>query len=231
MNIDSHPNSDSDSESVADLDLSWIDDFLATDKDYKDFYAEDIMFVKLHIVYLDKLSNITNLKEETAFMNTPNLLTREHILRIIKTHCIYDDIKYSVLSILKYNFTLSPNDLKAFLKSNNPSIGSTYLTPIRNIDSILFEQTITLFHDINDLFIIFFDNNASNTLVPVTSIGGAKHIVNNHNLTKKIVFTPSLGNNAITYSNAYPTNPYAKAIANKKHKNTLRKQYKDNTLI
>lgn len=229
MNIDSHTDSNSDTESVADLDLSWIDDFLATDKDYKDFYAEDIMFVKLHIVYLDKFSNITNLKEETAFMNTPNLLTREHVLRIIKTHCIYDDIKYSVLSILKYNFTLSPNDLKSFLKSNNPTIGSTYLTPIRNIDSILFEQTITLFHDINDLFIIFFDNNASSSLVPVTPFNsGAKRIANNHNLTKKIIFTPSLNNN----SNTYQTNTYANAIAiNRKHKNTLRKQYKDSNLI
>jgi hypothetical protein len=166
-------------------------------------------------------------------MNSPNLLTREHILRIIKTHCIYDDIKYSVLSILKYNFTISPNDLKAFLKSNNPSIGSTYLTPIRNIDSILFEQTITLFHDINDLFIIFFDNNASNAynisnnLAPIIPIGSTKHMVNNHNLTKKIIFTPSLNNNASTYPNTYPSN----AIANRKHKNTLRKQYKDNNLI
>ena len=36
-------------------------------------------------------------------------------------------------------------------------IGKNYLSSITNIDNIVFEQSISLFHDINNLFIIFID--------------------------------------------------------------------------
>ena len=68
---------------------SWITNFLSTDKLYKDFYAEDLMFIKLQIIYLDINNHISNIKEEKVFMQKPNYLSREDVIRIIKTYCIY----------------------------------------------------------------------------------------------------------------------------------------------
>ena len=235
---DNNDNNDNDVNYNDDYDLSWITEFETSDKEYKDFYVDDLMFIKLHVIYLDKDINITNLKEENVFMKKSNLLTREEVLRIIKNNCIYNDIRYNVLSILKYNITLSPHNLKSFLKSKDKFIGANYLTPIRNIDAITFEPTITILQDINELMIIFFEKtfkslNNLNTLNSCSDSGldpllasGSLNSKNNGqssdlNATKKIhLYKVKKSNNSSGKSNSVGNG-----------KKTLRKQFKDSSIL
>ena len=53
--------------------------------------------------------------------------------------------------------------MKNFLKSKNPTIGTQFLQSIKNIDTIKFEKSISLFHDINELIIIFRKKHNLNT--------------------------------------------------------------------
>lgn len=140
-------------------DLSWITQFELTDKDYKDFYAEDISFVKFTAIYVDNTSNIIKTVQDTIFLSIPNVLGRDELMNIIKSYSILDHTKYSVLGILKYNITLSPHNLKSFLhhKTNALKLGQEYLTPVHTIDTITFDKTINIFQDINDLVIIFYN--------------------------------------------------------------------------
>jgi hypothetical protein len=49
---------------------------------------------------------------------------------------------------------LEPDDVKNFLlNKNNPH----FLSVIKNIHAISFEKSITMFHDLNDLILIFYE--------------------------------------------------------------------------
>lgn len=167
-------------EEIKELDESWIKEFEENDKNYEIFYSDDIYYVKLHCIYIDKLSNIENVKEEKIFLNNPNFLSREEILGILKKHSLQNDVKYSVMSILKYNIDMEPTDIKHFLKNKKENISEHYsfLTPIKNIDSITFKKTISMFHDLNNIFIIFYEKDKT-------------HMITREHMTKKIYLSNS----------------------------------------
>jgi len=165
-------------EEIQDLDADWIHKFEEDDKNYEIFYSDDIYYVKLHCVYIDKLSNIEKVIEEKVFMGEPNYLSREEILGIIKKHSFQNNIKYSVMAILRYNIDIEPLDVKHFLKENqsNDSKNNLFLTPIKNIDAITFKKTITMFQDLNNIFIIFYEKDKT-------------HMIMRENMTKKITLS------------------------------------------
>jgi len=160
-----------------DLDEDWIKDFEKNDKNYEDFYSEDVYYLKLHCIYIDKLSNIEQVKQTKFFLNNPNKLSREELLGILKTHSFQNNLKYSVMSILKYNIDIEPLDIKYFLKAIDP-VSFSFLTPIKNIDSIAFNKTISMFQDLNNIFIIFYEKDKT-------------HMITRENFTKKIYLSNS----------------------------------------
>jgi len=139
---------------IENLDDAWIKDLELTEKEYKNYYKEDISFVKLNFLYLNNLNFIEKFKEETFFFKQKNILTRDEILTILKNNNVHNNLTYNLLSILKYNITVDPINLKSFLKKQ-----PNYLESIKNIDSIYFQPTISLFHDLNSLIIIFLPKN------------------------------------------------------------------------
>ena len=60
-----------------DLDTKWIEEFESLDNNYKTFYAEDIMHIKFHYIYINKENNIDKVKEETVLLRSPNYISRE----------------------------------------------------------------------------------------------------------------------------------------------------------
>uniref|UniRef100_A0A6C0KRE0 Uncharacterized protein n=1 Tax=viral metagenome TaxID=1070528 RepID=A0A6C0KRE0_9ZZZZ len=146
-------------ENIEDLDLSWIHEFEKIDNEYKNYYTEDLQFISIHSIYINKDNSIEKIKEEKIMFKTLGILQKEELLRIIKNNVCSNGIKYSLLSILKFNINIEPENLKTFLRSKNENIGNTFLHSIKNIDSIKFDKSISLFHDINDLIIIFHQKN------------------------------------------------------------------------
>ena len=88
-------------------------------------------------------------------MSTPNCICREEIIEILIKSSLEDNRKYSLLSILKYNITLEPDEIKHYLSDYS----SNYLNIVKNIDTIYFEKTINMFHDLNDIIIIFYEKS------------------------------------------------------------------------
>jgi hypothetical protein len=171
------------------LDNGWIKDFEKTFKLYEDFYKDDIYFTNIHYIYINKHNIIEKISEDRFLFSTPNLISREEILRILKKNTYYNNKQYTILSILKFVVNLEPEEIKDFLQnynnynndidnnyiSNNPN----FLQTIKNIDAIQFEKSINMFHDLNDLFFIFYEKTVSNT----------------NNVTKKIYLKNNLKNN------------------------------------
>jgi hypothetical protein len=141
------------------LESDWIEEFEKKDSHYEIFYKEDVSYVSMHSIYIDRNSNIQTVKEEKIFMREKNTISREELLGILKRNCYHNDTRYTVLSILKYNIILEPGEVKHFLKDTSVT---SFLSIIKNIDTIHYDNTITMFQDLNDLFVIFYEKSKSN---------------------------------------------------------------------
>lgn len=153
------------------LDDDWITHFEKSDKIYKDFYKDDVYFLNIHFVYVNKTNEIDFVKEESFLMSEKNYIKRDELIRILKHNMIVDNTKYSLLSVLRYNVTMEPDEILPFLKSEG--YNENFLFAIKNIDDIKFEKTINTFQDLNDLMLIFYEKENPKTK-------------NANNMTKKI---------------------------------------------
>jgi hypothetical protein len=179
---------DSDLEEDTILDSKWIDDFQSQDKEYEKYYKNDLHHIKLHCIYVNANNEIERIKKEVVHLRSVNYVSREEIIGILKRNSISNNQRYSVLSILKYNIDMEPSDVPFFLmdrsssSSSSSSSSNTFLTSIKNIDAIPLNQSINMFSNLNNLFIVYNEkvmlanNNNKNT--------------HTHNTTKKIYINP-----------------------------------------
>jgi hypothetical protein len=121
----------------------------------QDFYKNDVHFINLKIIYLNKRNEIEKINVEPFFMSTPNLISKKEIIQILFKSTTNNNTKYSLFSILKYNINLNADEIHNFLQSEEIN----FQTTVSNIDTVLFEKTICLFQDLNDLILIFIENN------------------------------------------------------------------------
>ena len=166
------------------LDDSWIQDFDKIDKPYQDFYKENVYYVPINIFYVNKDNEIDKITNEIFFMKNYNLISREEIIDIIKHNSLYNKNMYSLLSILKYNITINPEEVTYFLSIKDNELidcyNNKFLTTLQHIDAVVFEPTISMFQDLNTLIIIFYEKDKENV---------KKNNINNY--TKKIYLIKS----------------------------------------
>jgi hypothetical protein len=164
------------------LDESWIKNFEKIDRLYEDFYKDNIYYININIIYVNKENTIEKINQELFIMQKPNIISREEIIGIIKRNSTINDTlinKYSFLTMIKYNFVLNPEDVTTFLKTKEIDYyNSQFFTILKNVDSVDFEKTINMFQDLNTLFIIFYEKDKN--------IKDNNIIVNSNNCTKKI---------------------------------------------
>lgn len=146
------------------LDDNWIKEFKNIDKDYEIFYLDDIHFVKITFLYIDKDNNIIKCINNKYLLKRQNCLFRDELLEILKKNIVMDNIKYTLFSILKYNVNLDPSNIKNFVTTKNVDDEcADFLKIIRNIDDIHLDKTISMFQDLNEIFIIFHENCEKNS--------------------------------------------------------------------
>lgn len=155
------------------LDMSWIHDFEKEDGLYKDFYLEDLYFINLYYVYLNEFNTIEKVKKDKYFFNEfhKNILPKEELFKIIVKNKNLTNEKYKLNCLFKYNCTIDPHTIIAFLKNKTLDPNNSYLSPITSIENVQFKKTITMFQDLNSISIIYqkisgpsgTSNNPSNT--------------------------------------------------------------------
>lgn len=138
------------------LDDEWINNFEKIDNLYKDFYKDDLYYVNLKVIYVNRNNEIDKIKYESLLLTTPNYIYEEEILGILKKHSIENERRYTLLSILRYNIILEPDEINNYLNSGE---NINYLSIIKNIEDIVFKKSINMFHDLNDLIIIFYEKS------------------------------------------------------------------------
>ena len=169
------------------LDDDWIKKFENVDADYKDFYKDDLYYVNLTFIYVNRENEIEKIKHESFLLSNPNHILREEILQILKKSSIEDERRYSLLALLKYNITMDPDDIQKYiaLDTGIHTVERNYLSIIKNIDSISFDQTISMMHDLNDLILVFYEK--SNELKEKNVNSLTKKIYIRHSSNKKTI--------------------------------------------
>jgi hypothetical protein len=138
-----------------DMDIKWVEENEKIDSLYKDFYKEDVSFINIHYIYINLSNEIERMNEDKYLLSTKNIVTKDEVLSIIHTNSKNQGKKYSILSILKYNMCLEPEQIPLFLKKQDKQV--SFLHSLKNIGDIQFEKTIHMFHDLNDLYFLFYE--------------------------------------------------------------------------
>ena len=161
------------------LDETWIKDFEKIDNTYSEFYKSDVYFVKITCIYIDQENEIFKIKEELFFMKNPNIISREELIGILKKNSFSNNNSFSLLSLLRYNLNIEPQDI-SYINNKN------YITILKNIDEIVFDKTINMFHNLNNIIIIYYEK--------ITNNKNKSHMNTSNNSTKKIYFHNSINN-------------------------------------
>ena len=121
---------------------------------------EDLNYIKATIIYVNNNNEVEKIKEEKIFIKNANHISRDEIIGILKRNNTKDDKIFTIMTMLKYNFDLEPTEVRNFLLNKEDY---SFLSIVKEVDEIAWNRTISMFHDLNDLFIIFYENEKIKT--------------------------------------------------------------------
>lgn len=142
-------------ESEDPLSDDWIDQF----QSHQHFYKENIYYVYLTFIYINRHNEIEHVKHEPFLFTVPNTIVKAELVHLLKTHsAIYEGgDHYSLLSLLKYNVHLDPCEISTYLSAPSTREHEKDLEIIPSIADISFSKTIHFFQDVNELIFVMYN--------------------------------------------------------------------------
>ena len=172
-------------EEEEEFDTSWIDNFKKDNEKYSDFYTEEVTNITLFFIYINNKNDVENLSRDLMILDRKNTVMRDQLIQIIKQNQNHNNnnnkYKYKLISLLKYNIDIEPEEIYNFINNKDESsFSKRFFIQEKYLNDIIYKNTINIFQDLNSLFFIYketspISNNKSN---------------NSNNITKKtIVFS------------------------------------------
>ena len=137
------------------LDNKWIENYEMEEVPYNDFYKDDVKYVKVYFLLINKKLILDNIHEENFILEEKNILKKNQLISLINKYKENKNIK--LISILKYNINLDSDNVIDYL--NQDTNTNMFLKSIKSLDDISFDQTISMFEDLNSLFFVFVESN------------------------------------------------------------------------
>lgn len=135
------------------LETDWIKNFEESERNYNIFYKSEVKKVKLYSIYVNPQCVIEKIKQQPINLNT-NILSKHELARLIKDQKNDENISYKLISLLSYNNTLEPENIKECIYKQ---IDQDFLTIHKNLTDIKFDNCIEMFQDLSCLFFIFYE--------------------------------------------------------------------------
>jgi len=119
------------------------------------FNRQSLEYIPLQYIYIDENREITNIKEDKfLFTDTNNTIKSNELVYLIRKNMMCNGEKYRSLSILKYNLIHEPAEV--ILPNSDLQ---TELISLSSINSIVLENTISIFHDLNTIYLIYYKHD------------------------------------------------------------------------
>jgi len=150
---------DSDNDSDNELDNEWINEFKKNEELYNDFYKEKVEQIKLFFLYTSSTNVLETIKKDSIVLDKDGILRKDIIISLIKNHQRYNSIKYRLLSLVRFNIDIEPDEINKFVYNddaieNDPS---RFITSEKYLNDIKYSNTISIFQDLNSLYFIFYE--------------------------------------------------------------------------
>jgi len=211
--INNNEDKDDDTETI---DESWVTQFKEEEEAYDDFYKEKVDNITLFFLYVNKEKELESISKEPYLLEEEEgLITKDQLVTLIKKRQEKQEKqfnnnnnnnnntkKYKLISLYRYNPCLDSEDVNNFIEGNdddenkneneNENNNNNFLFPERYLNDIVFNDTITIFQDLNSLFFIYYEkeirtdnnnnnNNNNNTTRKIININFNKRKINNKN--------------------------------------------------
>ena len=168
------------SDDEEELDNTWVDNYKINEEKYNEFYNEKVNTIKVFFMYINNEQVVVNIKQEVLTLSVSGVLKREQLITLIKEKQYLNKMKYKLFSVVKYNIDLQPEEVDEFITinisdsdtisvsdtisdSNNNNYAKRFLSPENYINDIYFTDTISIFQDLNSLYILFKEEKSERT--------------------------------------------------------------------
>jgi len=145
-------------ENDYDIDTTEIDEIIKLESPYDDFYCEQVDIIKIFFIYVDRNHKIKFIKNDKILIDDSKL-NKLDLSILIKKNKKHNNIYYQPLSILKYNIDINSNEINSYLKFPNDY---NFLINEKNIKDITWNDSISLFKDLNSLHIVYYESKKKN---------------------------------------------------------------------
>jgi hypothetical protein len=122
---------------------------------------ENINEIYISFIYINRLNEIEEVSRENYKLNKINFISKENLTTILKNYISAHSNKiksYTITSILQYNVNISSEEeAKQFFETNQLN-DLSFLKIIKQISDIQWNPSHPIFKELNELFIIFYEN-------------------------------------------------------------------------
>ena len=204
-NNNNNQEEEEDDDDIDSIDESWVNEFKEEEEEYNDFYKEKVDNITLFFLYVNKEKELESISKEPYLLEYENgLITKDQLVTIIKkrqekhlnatinnnnndnnsntTNHLKNNIKkYKLISLYRYNPCLDSEDINSFIERNdynklNENENDNFFFPEKYLNDVVFDDTITIFQDLNSLFFIYYEKEIK-----------PENNNNNNNNTRKII--------------------------------------------
>ena len=96
------------------------------------------------------------MKEKNMYLETKKKKKKTELKNTINSYRKSEKVPYKLISILKHNIDIEPDDVSRSLKDD---FIYNYTDSLSTIDNIDFNKSITMFEDLNSIFLIFYETD------------------------------------------------------------------------
>ena len=189
-----------DNDNYNDNDIVMDNTWIHQEKEYNIFYKEKLTSIKLYFIYVNTQDIVEYVKNDTYLFQSQqqeeekNILQKDVLLSIIKNNMVLNGRNYKLISLLKYNLDIVPEDIIRM------KLGDGYLSCENEIKNIEFYDTIGIFQDINSLFFVFQERihiKPQHTTTKKIYIQHRQNIKNNNTIKNNTIKNNTIKNNTI----------------------------------
>ena len=139
----------SEEEEEEEVDTSWIDDFKKENENYTDFYTEEVTTITLFFIYINNNNDVENLSRDLMILDRKNTVMRDQLIQIIKQNQNHNNnnnkYKYKLISLLKYNIDIEPEEIYNFINNkDDSSFSKRFFIQEKYLNDIIYKKVYTL---------------------------------------------------------------------------------------
>ena len=138
------------------MDNAWISEFTNKEKEYQTFYKDNINYIRIYVLYVNKSRCLDKIKEKTIHLQSMNTLTKNELRETINVYRKSEKVPYKLISILKHNIDIEPDDIA---RSLSDDYVYEYTDALKTLETIDFNKSINMFEDLNSVFLIFYETD------------------------------------------------------------------------